>query len=169
MVQFTVPVEKMIDVTSYNRVEKKATRQVTTNQAVWSEKEIDVQKCVPVTKTATRTVQFTVPVEKMVDVTSYRTVEKIGTRVVQKPVQVEEIVKQTFTKVVPYETIVKVPVPVAAPSCAPCETPCAPTGMSGGCGASTSRTRGGLFSRMGSGGGLFSRMGRSSSSCSTCN
>jgi hypothetical protein len=92
---------------------------------------------------------FTVPVEKMIDVTTYKTVEKIGTRVVQVPVQVEEIVKRTFTKVVPYETTVKVAVPVCAPTPAPCETPCATTGMSGGCGAPTTRARGGLFKRLG--------------------
>jgi hypothetical protein len=116
-----------VDVPVCTTVPKKVIQKVTTYQTVWTEKEIDVTKCVPVEKTATRTVCFYVPVDKEIDVTTLTQVEKEGTRVVKKCVPVEKVIKQNFTKVVPYETTVKVAVytPAPAPAAAPCETPCA--------------------------------------------
>jgi hypothetical protein len=111
-------------------VPKKVMQKVTTCQQVWTDKDVDVVKCVPVQKTGTHTVCFSVPVEKMIDVTVMTPVEKVGTRVVCKCVPVEKVVKQTFCKMVPYETTVKVavytPAPAPAPCPAPCATPCDP-------------------------------------------
>jgi hypothetical protein len=151
-----------VAVTTCTTVPKKVMQKVTTYSPVWTEKEVVVNKCVPVEKTAMRTVCFyvpvekeipcttlttvekvgtrmvtkCVPVEKMVDVTTMKPIEKTGTRVVMKCVPVEKIVKQTFTKTVPYETTIKVPVytpvPAPAPVPAPCATPCdycAPTSV----------------------------------------
>ena len=137
-----------VDVTTYTRVPGKTVQKVTSRVPNWIEKEVLVNKCVPVQKDGTRTVCFYVPVEKEVDVRSTKMTEKTGTRVVRKCVPVEKTVKQTFNKMVPYETTVKVPVytPAPAPTPAPCPTPCATpspcasTGMSGGHG-------GGLFKR----------------------
>jgi hypothetical protein len=142
-----------VNVTTCTTVPKKVMQKVTTYSPVWTEKEVVVNKCVPVEKTAmktvcfyvpvekevpvttmttvektgTRTVTKCVPVEKTVDVTTMTPVEKTGTRVVMKCVPVEKTVKQTFVKTVPYETTIKVPVytPVPAPVPAPCATPCA--------------------------------------------
>ena len=142
------------NVTSYTQVPKKVMQKVTTYSPVWTDKEVVVSKCVPVEKTAMKTVCFyvpvekevpvttmttvektgtrmvskCVPVEKMVDVTTMTTVEKTGTRTVMKCVPVEKMVKQTVLKTVPYETTIKVavytPVPAPAPVPAPCATPC---------------------------------------------
>lgn len=138
-----------VDVTTYTRVPKKSMQKVTTRVPNWVEKEVLVNKCVPVQKDGMRTVCFYVPVEKEVDVCTTKMTEKTGTRTVRKCVPVEKTVKQTFNKMVPYETTVKVPVytpvvqpaPTPAPCATPCATPspCASTGMSGG--------HGGLFKR----------------------
>lgn len=140
--------EVEVDVTTYNRVEHKSMQKQNYYEPVTVEKEITVQKCVPVAHDGKRTVHFYAPVEKEIDVTAYKQVEMVGTRMVKKLVPTEEVVKQTFTKVVPYETTVKVAVytAVQAPAPAPCGNPCGMSGMSGGCG-STSRGRGGLFGR----------------------
>lgn len=139
--------EVEVDVTTYNRVPNKTIQKVTTREPNWVDREVLVNKCVPVEKTGTRTVCFYVPVEREVDVHSTKMVERTGTRVVKKCVPTEQVVKQTFSKMVPYETTVKVAVytPVVAPTPAPCPepcatpSPCASTGMSGG--------HGGLFKR----------------------
>ncbi|MBA4066070.1 MAG: hypothetical protein C0501_20595 [Isosphaera sp.] len=132
--------EVEVDVTTWQRVEHKGTAKVCVVTPVMVDKEVLVHKCVPVEKSGTRTVHFYVPVEKEVDVVTHKQVEKTGTRVVKKCVQVEDTVKQTFCKLVPYETTVKVPVytPVPAPCPpAPCPPPCgyAPArhGIGGGC------------------------------------
>jgi len=120
-----------VDVTTFTRVEKKGVQKVTQTVPVWTEREVTVQKCVPVEKAGTRTVCFTVPVEKEIDVQVMTQVEKTDTRTVYKTVPVEKVVKQTLCRVVPYETTVKVavrtpvPAPAPAPCAAPCETPCA--------------------------------------------
>jgi hypothetical protein len=116
-----------VDVPVCTRVPKKVIQKVTTSQPVWTEKDVEVTKCIPVEKTGMHTVCFFVPVEKEVSVTVMKPVEKVGTRVVCKCVPVEKIIKQSFTKMVPYETTVKVPVytPAPAPAPAPCPTPCA--------------------------------------------
>ncbi len=121
--------EVEVDVTTYERVETKEKRPVTTHEMVWSEKEVDVMKCQPVEKTGTRKVCHWVDVEKEVEVTHWKKVEKTGTRDVYKPTQVEKVVK----------VAVCTPAPVVV--CSPCFTPCDPCGMSGGCGSA----RGGLF------------------------
>ncbi|HEV3438454.1 MAG TPA: hypothetical protein VG122_13915 [Gemmata sp.] len=115
-----------VNVTTCTRVPKKVIQKVTTCERVWSDKEVVVTKCVPVEKAGTRTVCFYVPIEKEVSVTTMKPVEKVGTRIVKKCVPIEKIVKQSFTKMVPYETVVKVPVYTAAPAPAPapCATPC---------------------------------------------
>jgi hypothetical protein len=140
--------EVEVDVTTYKRVETKSMQKQNYYEPVVVEKEVTVTKCQPVEREGKRTVHFYTPVEKEVDVTTCKPVEMTGTRMVKRLAQVEEVVKQTFTKMVPYETTVKVPVytPVqAAP--APCGDCCSsPCGMTGGCG-STSRVRGGLFGR----------------------
>jgi len=118
-----------VNVPVCTRVPRKVIQKVTTCQAVWTEKDVDVVKCIPVEKTATRMVCFYIPIEKEIDVTVMKPVEKVGTRIVCKCVPIEKVIKQTFTKMVPYETTVKVavytpaPAPVVAP--APCATPCA--------------------------------------------
>jgi hypothetical protein len=151
-----------VPVTTCNRVPRQVTQKVTTYDRVWSTKEVMVTKCVPIEKTGMRTVCFyvpiekemdvtvmkpveetgtrivkkCVPIEKVMDVTTMVPVEKTGTRVVKKCVPVEKTVKQTFTKMVPYETVVKVPVYTPAPAAAPAPSPapsatpcdaCAPT------------------------------------------
>jgi hypothetical protein len=141
-----------VDVTTCTRVPRKVIQKVTTYQQVWNEKEVVVTKCVPIEKTGTRTVCYYIPIEKEipvttlkpvektgtrivkkcipvvkdVDVTVLKPVEKTGTRIVKKCIPVEKIVKQTFSKLVPYETVTKVPVytPVPVPAPAPCATPC---------------------------------------------
>ena len=144
-------VTRVIDVpcTTYNRVEKKSQQKVMTSEPVWAEKEMDVRKCVPVEKTGTRTVCYTVPVEKTVDVTTYQQVEQTGTRMVKKCVPTEKVVKQTYYEAVPYETTVKVPVytPAPTPAPAPCATPCdtAPVAATACCGSGGGRTRGRLL------------------------
>ncbi len=125
----------MVDVTTYQRVEKKEKKPVTTCVTEWVEKEVNVTRCVPVEKTGTRKVCHWVETEKEVNVTTCTKVEKTGTRDVKKCVQVEKTVKvavRTF-----------VPAPVVAHSTTPCASPCASpctTGMRGGLSA-----RGGLF------------------------
>jgi hypothetical protein len=117
-----------VNVTTCTRVAKKVMQKVTTCEQVWNEKEVMVQKCVPIEKTGVKTSCFYVPIEKEISVTVQKPVEKVGTHIVKKCVPVEKIVKQSFTKMVPYETTVKVPVytpaPVPAPVPAPCATPC---------------------------------------------
>lgn len=119
--------EVEVNVTTCTCVPKKVIKKVTTCQAVWTDKDVEVTKCIPAEKTGMHTVCFYVPVEKEISVTTMKPVEKVGTRIVCKCVPVEKVVKQTFTKMVPYETTVKVavytPAPVPAP--APCPTPCA--------------------------------------------
>jgi len=117
--------EIVVDVPVCTRVPKKVMQKVTTSQPVWTEKDVEVTKCVPVEKTGMRPVCFYVPVEKEISVTTTTQVEKEGTRMVSKCVPVEKIVKQTFCKTVPYETIVKVAVYTPAPAPAPCPPPCA--------------------------------------------
>lgn len=118
-----------VDVTTYDRIEKKEKKPVTTHELVWVEKEVEVKKCVPVEKEGKRPTVTWVDVEKEVEVVTYKKVEKTGTREVKKCVQVEKTVK-----VAVYTTV------AAAPCATPCATPCS-TGMSGGCGSA----RGGLF------------------------
>jgi hypothetical protein len=143
----TVRKEIEVDVTCMTRVPKKTIKQVVTQQVVWTEKDVTVQKCVPAEKTGTRMVSICVPVEKVVDVTTLTMVEKTGTRTVQKSTQVEQIVKQNFTKLVPYETTVKVPVYTPAPVVA--ASPCAPTGMTAGCCTSApAKAKGGFLHRL---------------------
>jgi hypothetical protein len=115
------------NVTVCTRVPKKVIQKVTTCQPVYTEKDVDVIKCIPAEKTGVKVVCYSVPVEKLVDVTVMKPIEKIGTRMVSKCVPVEKIVKQCYTEMVPYETVVKVPVytPAPVPAPAPCPAPCA--------------------------------------------
>ena len=124
--------EVAVDVTTYQRVEHKVKKPVTTYETVWVEKEVNVTKCVAVEKTGTRKVAHWVDVEKEVNVTTYNKVEKTGTRDVKKCVQVEKMVK----------VAVYTPAPAPVVVASPCATPCASVGTSGDCGSSG---RGGLF------------------------
>ena len=148
--------EVAVDVTTYQRVEHKVKKPVTTYETVWVEKEVNVTKCVPVEKTGTRKVAHWVDVEKDVNVTKCVAVEKTGTRKVAHWVDVEkEVNVTTYNKVektgthnvqkcVQVEKMVKVAVYTPAPVvvASPCATPCASVGTSGDCGSSG---RGGLF------------------------
>jgi len=143
-----------VDVTTYTRIEKKVKTPVTTYEMVWTDKEVDVKKCMPVEKTGTHKVCHWVDVEKEVDVVTYKKVEKTGTHDVRKCVQVEKTVK----------VAVYTPAPVVANPCpTPCTTPCASpctSGTTGGCGA----FKGGLFK-----GGLFKGKSGCTSGCGGCN
>ncbi|MFM8271210.1 MAG: hypothetical protein ACKODX_02650 [Gemmata sp.] len=146
--------EIMVDVTTYNRVEKKEKKSVTTHETVWVEKEVNVTKCVPVEKTGTRKVAHWVDVEKEVNVTTCNKVEKTGTRDVMKCVPTEKVVKVAVRTFVPAPA----PAPAATPCASPCESPCTAS-TCGGCG---SGSKGGLFK-----GGLFK--GGKSHGCGGCN
>ncbi len=147
-----------VDVTTYQRVEHKVKKPVTTYETVWVEKEVNVTKCVAVEKTGTRKVAHWVDVEKEVNVTKCVAVEKTGMKKVAHWVDVEkEVNVTTYNKVektgthnvqkcVRVEKMVKVAVYTPAPApvvvASPCATPCASVGTSGDCGSSG---RGGLF------------------------
>jgi len=94
-----------VDVTTYQRVEKKGVQQVTTYETVWTEKEVNVNKCVPVQKTGTRAVAFYVDVEKVYDVTTYQQVQMTGTREVLKPTQVQKTGTRTVAFYVDVEKV----------------------------------------------------------------
>jgi hypothetical protein len=68
--------------------------------------------------------------DKVVDVCTYRSVQKDGVRKVCQPYHVKKLVDQRYCEMVKYETTVKVPVCTPVP----CASPCAPSGMGGGCG-----------------------------------
>jgi len=101
MRQHPVHREIEVDVTTYQRVENKEKRQVTTHEIAWVEKDVDVRKSVPVEKTGTRQVPHWVDVEQEVTVTKAVPVEKTGTRKVPHWVDVEQEV--TVAKYVPVE------------------------------------------------------------------
>ena len=127
--------EIVVDVTTYEKIATKSMQKVTRYETVWTEKEVDVKKCVAVEKSGMQKVCTWVDVTKEVDVIHYNKVEKTGTRDVKKCVPVEKTVQHKVARQVAYETTVK----VAVCTPAPCATPCT-TSMS--CGSSV---RGGLF------------------------
>ena len=130
-----------VDVVTYNRIEHKEKKPVTTKELAWIEKEVEVKKPVQVEKTGMHKVPTWVEVEKEVERTTWKQVEKTGVRDVMKPVQVEKIVK------VPVYTTAA---PVAAPCATPCASPCATEYSSG-------HHRAGLFGGRGHGCGCCGR------------
>src|SRR5205823_4380086 len=79
--------EVEVDVTTYDRVEKKEKKPVTTYETIWVDKDVEVKKCLPVEKEGKRIVVTWVDVEKEINVTTWKKVEKTGTRDVKKAVQ----------------------------------------------------------------------------------
>ncbi|MCS7021744.1 MAG: hypothetical protein NZ703_06830 [Gemmataceae bacterium] len=118
--------EVEVEVTRMQQVARTERRKVTVHEPQWVEKEVTVCKHVPVHKEGKRQVCYYETVEKEIDVHTHKLVEKTGVRVVKKCVPVEKTVKQTFTRLVPYETTAHVPV------YAPCAAPCV-KGIKGGC------------------------------------
>ena len=130
-----------MNVTTYDRIEKKEKKPVTTYEMAWLEKEVEVKKPKAVEKTGKHMVGVWVDVEKEVNVTTYKKVEKTGTHEVWKTKQVEKTVKVPVYTPAPAPAPAPMPTPSAVPY-VPCST-CTPVVSSGGC--CGGKSRGGLF------------------------
>jgi hypothetical protein len=122
--------EVEVDVVCCNWVRKEGVRPAIQWVPEWVEREVTVWCTRPALKKAFKTVWVPTWVEKEVSVCTFRPVEREGVRSVCRPFEVKKTIDQPYCEMVPFETIVKVP--VCKP--APCASPCAPTGIGGGCG-----------------------------------
>ncbi len=125
-----ITLEVEVDVVTCSFVLKHGVRPVTKWVPEWVEREVTVWHTRPAEKKGFKTVWVPTWVEKEVTVCNFRPVEREGVRTVCKPFEVKKTIEQPYCEMVPFETVVKVPVCVPAP----CPSPCAPAGISGGCG-----------------------------------
>lgn len=127
-------------------VKKDGVRKVKYCEAKWVEKEVTVQKCVPVVKEGVKVVHTPTWVEKEVDVKVPTWVEKDVMVKVCKAFPTKKTVEQKYCEMVKVETVVKVPVHTPAPA-ADCGG-CAPAPVAADCSDCGKKKRGGLFGRL---------------------